>query len=230
MQSLPIQTPPMRQSPRVRSPVPLSPLPTEQTPVIQFLGPIHPSVDDVQHQPTTNEDPSHDVQPPEQDNSSTPASPSFDPLFTLISSPHFLPHHHPKVHYIFSTDDPDGDLITAAALQTLSAIPPLPAGTRTERYIIVDLDSTGTRVVGAHCMAKDWQIVSAEIGPAPSWEGEGGGKMLRIEGVDEAQEEGEGGFVGLEGLLDVYGKRLGELRRVVDAGGDREESPQSQQG
>lgn len=89
-------------------------------------------------------------------------------------------------------------------------------------------------MVGAHSMANDWQIISAEIGPAPSWEGEGGGKMLRIEGVDEAQEEGEGGFVGLEGLLDFYGKRLGELRRVVEAGGGREklvgERPQSQLG
>lgn len=85
-------------------------------------------------------------------------------------------------------------------------------------------------------MANDWQIISAEIGPAPSWEGEGGGKMLRIEGVDEAQGEGEGegGFVGLEGMLDVYGKRLEELRRVVEAGADQGklegEIPQSQLG
>ncbi len=83
-------------------------------------------------------------------------------------------------------------------------------------------------------MANDWQIISAEIGPAPSWEGESGGKMLRIEGVDEAQEEGEGGFVGLEGLLEVYGKRLEELRRVVETGGDHRklvgERPQSQLG
>lgn len=180
-----------------------------------------------------NEDSSRDVQPPEQDHSIAPASPTFEPLFTLISSPHFLPHH-PKVHYIFSTDDPDGDLITAAALHTLSVISPLPAGTRKERYIIVDLDSTGTRVVGAQSMAHDWQITSAEVGPAPSWEGEGEGRMLRIEGVDEAQEEGEGGFVGLEGLLDVYAKRLGDLRRVVEAGSDRGnlvgERPQSQLG
>lgn len=97
----------------------------------------------------------------------------------------------------------------------------------------MDLDSTGTKVVGAHSMANDWQIISAKIGSAPSWEGEGGGKMLKIEGVDEAQEEEEG-FVGLEGLLDVYGKRLGDLRRVIEAGGDRgklvSERPQSQLG
>lgn len=222
MQPLQVQSPPVGQSPRVQSPLPISPLlPTEQTPVTQIPGPLHPSEEGVQHQPTANEDSSRDVQPPpEQNHSIAPASPTFEPLFTLISSPHYLPHH-PKVHYIFSTDDPDGDLVTAAALQTLSVIPTLPAGTREERYIIVDLDSTGTRVVGAHSMAHDWQIISAEIGPAPSWEGEGGGKMLKIEGVDEAQEEGEGGFVGLEGLLDVYGKRLEELKRVVEVGGDR---------
>ena len=222
MQSLPVESPPMQQSPRVQSPLPISPLPlTEQTPITQILGPFNPSEEDAQHQLTTNEDSSPDVQPAEPNHCIAPASPTFEPLFTLISSPHFLPHHHPKVHYIFSTDDPDGDLITAAALQTLSVIPPLPAGTRAERYIIVDLDSTGTRVVGAHSMANDWQIISADIGPAPSWEGESGGKMLRIEGVDEAQGEGEGGFVGLEGLLDVYGRRLEELRRVVEAAGDR---------
>ena len=233
MQSLPFQSPPMRQSPRAQSPLPFSPLlPAEQTPITQIPGPLHPSEEGVQYQPTANEDSSPDDQPPQQNHSIAPVSPTFEPLFTLISSPHFQPHHHPKVHYIFSTDDPNGDLITAAALQTLSVTPPLPAGTRKERYIIIDLDSTGTRVVGAHSMANDWQIISAEIGPAPSWEGEGGGKMLKIEGVDEAQEEGEGGFVGLEGLLDIYGKRLEELRRVVEAGGDRGklvgERPQSQ--
>lgn len=235
MQSIPIQSPPMQQSPRAQSPLRFSPLlPTEQTPITQFPGPLHPSEEGVQHQPTANEDSSPDGQPPQENHSIAAVPPTFEPLFTLISSPQFQTPHHPKVHYIFSTDDPDGDLITAAALQTLSVIPPLPVGTRKERYIIVDLDSTGTRVVGAHSMANDWQIISAEIGPAPSWEGEGGGRMLKIEGVDEAQEENEGAFVGLEGLMDIYGRKLEELRRVVEAGGDRGklvgERPQSQLG
>ncbi len=72
-------------------------------------------------------------------------------------------------------------------------------------------------------MAPDWQVVSASLGPAPSWEGEQGGKMkglmLRIEGVGVAGEEGEGGEEGLEALLGYYERRLGELKRVVEGGG-----------
>lgn len=102
-----------------------------------------------------------------------------------------------------------------------------------ERFLILDLDASGTRVVAAKSMAKDWQVVSVEVGPAPTWEGgdgeegeegeegkEGGkGLMLRVEGVgvwDDGEMEGE---KGLDELAEIYERRIGELRRVVEGGG-----------
>ncbi|MCJ1428768.1 hypothetical protein MMC29_006679, partial [Sticta canariensis] len=46
------------------------------------------------------------------------------------------------------------------------------AATSPERFLIVDLDPTATRVVVAWSMARDWQVVNADITPAPTWEGE----------------------------------------------------------
>lgn len=100
-----------------------------------------------------------------------------------------------------------------------------------ERYVLLDMDCTGTRVESAQSMVPDWAVTATEIGAAPTWdrEGEGEGEgmegrglMLRIEGV-EVGGEGEGGGIGEEGkrleeLVEVYGRRMAELRRVVDAG------------
>lgn len=112
-----------------------------------------------------------------------------------------------------------------------------------ERFLIVDLDHTATRVVAARSMARDWQIVNADLTPAPTWEGDesnggktdegqcgggGGGRglMLSVEGVGTStaggQEVGEGEVEeGLEKLAERYERRLGELRRVVEGVGAR---------
>lgn len=173
------------------------------------------------------------------------------------------------MHYIFA-DDHDSDLlITAAALQTLDPDPPrprrggdeqrekssaggdaggggtpaAPAVAPRERFLIVDLDSTATRVVAARSMARDWQIVHADLTPAPTWDGEdstgnnkpgdaggrgGRGLMLRVEGVgsrDVAEDDVRDGEPeeGLEKLAERYERRLGELRRVVEGVGKGEE-------
>lgn len=190
--------------------------------------------------------------------------PQFAPLFALISTSAASPsggssptHHHPTVQYIFA-DDHDSDLlITAAALQTLDSAPALPSSNRparprmvgdgdeggraaarapAERFLIVDLDPSATRVVAARSMARDWQIVHADLTPAPTWDGDestsgtagdgGGGRglMLRIEGVrSSALERDEPRDAerdeGLEKLAERYERRLGELRRVVDGVG-----------
>lgn len=63
-----------------------------------------------------------------------------------------------------------------------------------ERVIIVDLNSTGDSVVSASSLSSKWQILSAQIEKAPTWNGadesntEGGSDilqnmMLKIEGV-----------------------------------------------
>lgn len=112
-----------------------------------------------------------------------------------------------------------------------------------ERFLIVDLDPTATRIVAARSMARDWQIVHADLTPAPTWEGDesssskpgedqgngggaGRGLMLRVEGVSASSGAGEqeppDGEEGLEKLVERYERRLGELRRVVEGVGARE--------
>ncbi len=135
------------------------------------------------------------------------------------------------MHYLFS-DDADTDPITTAALQTLS-----PAATDTnvsdlaqqaqptERFLLLDIDATGTKVVRAQSMDPGWAVTNAEVRAAPTWEGEGEGEgeggrgmMVRIEGVErgEGAGAGEGEGEGLERLVERFEKGLGELRRVVE--------------
>ena len=75
-------------------------------------------------------------------------------------------------------------------------------------------------------MSPDWAVVSTEVGPAPTWDGEqGGGEskglMLRIEGMEMSPQglDGEGKADGeekaLEGLVDEYERRMRELMRAV---------------
>lgn len=148
------------------------------------------------------------------------------------------------MHYLFS-DDADTDLLTSAALQTLelsaSASSAPSAGARSSpgtsdaersppprvdaaprnRFVVIDLDDSGKRVLAARSMAPDWQVVAAHVEPAPTWEGEGDGKglLLRVEGVRVGRGGEEDGGEGLEALVEGYMKRLGELRRVVEGGG-----------
>jgi len=66
----------------------------------------------------------------------------------------------------------------------------------------------------------DWQVLSAEMGKAPTLEGGGeeGGLMLRIVGTEGPKGDGLEG-TGLEGLVETFGRRMGELRRVVEGSG-----------
>ena len=155
------------------------------------------------------------------------------------------------MHYIFSDDTPDTDPITAAALQVLDpasgysspttgrsdGIGNVNDGNAKERYVLLDMDATGTNVLSAKSMSPDWAITSTEICPAPTLDdrrGEGakdggdeGGLMLRIEGMEvPVPVEGLGDRKGderrLEELVEIYERRMVELRRVVDAGAGAE--------
>ncbi|KAL9034810.1 MAG: hypothetical protein Q9214_006875, partial [Letrouitia sp. 1 TL-2023] len=141
---------------------------------------------------------------------------------------HSPDYHHPKTHYIFSSDSPDSHLLTSAALSSFPASSDNPSTPHpNERYLILDLDATGSKVVKASSMSPDWQITSAEILPAPTWEGEeegGRGMMLRVEGIEVGQEgekegKAEEGAEGMEVLVERFERRMGELRRVVEGGG-----------
>ena len=75
-------------------------------------------------------------------------------------------------------------------------------------------------------MTPDWQILNAEIGAAPTWDGggeaaggEGGaGFMLRVEGTEGTKRLGreEVEKSGMEGLMEAFGRGMDELRRVVE--------------
>ncbi|KAI4271632.1 MAG: hypothetical protein LQ337_005877 [Flavoplaca oasis] len=178
-------------------------------------------------------------QPPD-----TPSS--FNPLFTLISTTSAstptgsssTEYHHPTVHYIFSDDPDPHDPITTAALHSLN--PPRPPSSAhhksqrsssshpKKRYLILDLDASGTKITNASSMSPEWAITSARLEKAPSWEGEEAeeeGKkrmMLRIEGCEvggSARLGEKEEMMGVEELMARFEKGMGELRRVVDMGG-----------
>ncbi|KAI5803775.1 hypothetical protein EDC01DRAFT_469585 [Geopyxis carbonaria] len=141
---------------------------------------------------------------------STPAPVPFQPIFTLITPsalsttaavPAAPTYVHPAVHYIFADDD---------------EITPEPTpGTRT---LTVDLDATGTRVLSAHSLSPDFQLVSAELGVAPRLrEGQQGGLMLAMQGVEGGLRGVKAGG-GVEGLAEVFHERMAMLKRVVEFG------------
>ena len=73
-------------------------------------------------------------------------------------------------------------------------------------------------------MTPDWQVLNAEVTPAPMLEGgeegETGGLMLKIEGTEgvSLQSTAEESEVGMEGLVEIFKGRMEELRRVVEKG------------
>ena len=106
-----------------------------------------------------------------------------------------------------------------------------------DRFILLTLTPDAQGIESAHSMTPDWQVLNASIGTAPtlddgkdggvdrgeeaegSWEK---GMMVRIEGVERRGTEIEKGLnedVGLDELIEIYGRRVGELRKVVEAGG-----------
>ena len=145
------------------------------------------------------------------------------------------------MHYIFSDDD--SDLITDAALrihdtklQSHDAIDPdssnQPESSSPppqDRYILLTLSPSLTAISSARSMTPDWQVLNAEISSAPTLEGasgeEGKGMMLRIEGTEGAKRLGreEAEALGLEGLVEEFGRRMEELRKVAVAGEKQEE-------
>lgn len=93
------------------------------------------------------------------------------------------------------------------------------------------------RITSAHSLTPDWQVLSTKLSPAPSFDtlhnnhaaGEpspNGALMLRIEGTsgfprDIAPGRGEDNKDHtLEELMEQFEKRMGELRRVIEAGGN----------
>jgi hypothetical protein len=158
-----------------------------------------------------------------EDTISAPPSTSFAPFFTLITSTNSTTTHHPTVHYIFSDDDTD--VLTDALLHIADrAEAPPPTASKSEakeRYIVVNINESGETVRQAYSLTGDWQVLTAEVGKAPTREGEeSGGMMLRVEGTEgvKVEEAGAVGEEGLERLVSVFERRLAEMKRVLEGG------------
>lgn len=110
--------------------------------------------------------------------------PTFQPFFTLIApTPSNPSHSHPHVHYIFADDAKD---------PTLDLPPPVPGN----RVITLDIDAE-LRITRAHSLARDFQLVAAELKEAPSMDGGEKGLMLVLEGVEAGRGGAKGGVVEL---------------------------------
>lgn len=193
--------------------------------------------------------------------------PPFTPFFTLVDDATSSSTHHPiNVRYIFSDDD-DQDLtdeylaaISSDPSQSSSNIthsesssltsssrhqqraPPRDPRDPEHRTILVDLDATGTAVTSAQSLSSSWQILSASVTKAPTWEsgptaadaeGDGGSArfMLRLEGTrgrDEGMAErvrgmwredpGDVRAEDFQVLMEEFERKMRVLKTVVETG------------
>ena len=162
---------------------------------------------------------------------------------------------HPRTHYIFADDPAETNPITATVLETLEApsnssdnhyssegqAKDQNSAAANERYVIIDLDAAGTKIVSAQSMSPNWAVMSTEIGPAPTWDvgagnksgqeeglAAGGGLMLTIDGTeclggngpdttDSQSYRVDLEARSLEQLAEEYERRMGDIRKVVEA-------------
>jgi hypothetical protein len=171
-----------------------------------------------------------------------PPPPLFSPLFTLVNNSTIHSTHHPRVHYIFSDDDPE--VLSRALAQHQSDEASELAGANKDRAVVLDLAPTaegGWEVAWASSLSSDWAVVDARVSRMeegdegnrlPAADNTDGGLMLKIEGVEkeaasvppeiDLPSSGSGTqVVGREDynqLLGEFEKRMGVIRRVVAAG------------
>lgn len=130
-----------------------------------------------------------------------------------------------------ASNTPNTTSTSAAAEQghNQSSTPPVDTQTQSQSpqpYIITS----------AHSLSPSWQVLDTHLDPAPTFNSSGhspttpndsspvGGVMLKIEGTSgydpqigsgAKKEQGQS----LENMLEQFEKRMGELRRVIEAGG-----------
>jgi hypothetical protein len=90
----------------------------------------------------------------------------------------------------------------------------------------------GYRIVSAHSLTPDWQVLDASLSPAPTFDTPTGDQasvsntlMLRIEGTtgyarDIPVGKDREGQQTLEEMMEQFDKRMAELRRVIGTSGD----------
>ncbi|KAH7155376.1 hypothetical protein B0J13DRAFT_521532 [Dactylonectria estremocensis] len=165
-----------------------------------------------------------------------PPLPPFEPLFTLLTNATTNATVHPRVHYIFSDDDPS--VLAAAAATTADP---------SHRALVVDLaaappgDPGRWAVSWASSMSPSFAVTGSSVAVQQN-EGDdtaeddrrgGAALMLRVKGVehepidmrpDSLPSSGSGTSLGredVEGLAEDFRRRMGVLKNVVDEGEKR---------
>ena len=191
------------------------------------------------------------------------ARPPFTPFFTLVDDATSSSTHHPvNVRYIFSDDDQDLTDEYLAAISdgpsqsssniTHSESSSLTSSSRHQqrapgrdprepehRTILLDLDATGTAVTSAHSLSSSWQVLSATVTKAPTWESGPAAEedaasarfMLRLEGTrgrDERMRERVAGMwredpgdvraEDFQMLMEEFERKMRVLKTVVETG------------
>lgn len=189
----------------------------------------------------THEDEQSDDSPQSPSQPSQDPHPPFDPVFTLLTNTTTNATTHPRVHYIFSDDDP-------------SLLPSAIADDPSRRALLIDLlpsqpsasasRTPAWRVSWAASLSPDFALTSSRISEHENGSS-GVDVMLRLEGVEREPVElkrvaggggdGEGsdeeaGSRGIEkgdmedkeALVEDFRRRMGVLQKVVDEAAKRE--------
>lgn len=149
--------------------------------------------------------------------------------------PTFLPPPVPgvKERYIIldveptNTSVPEGQFATSAGTGT-THMSSSPAQQKPQQQA-----NLGYRITSAHSLSSDWQVLDAQLSPAPTFDApenaddaSGGTLMLRIEGtscfpreIHTTAKDNHDTSQTLEEMMEQFEKRMGELRRVIEAGG-----------
>ncbi|KAF4970512.1 hypothetical protein FSARC_2480 [Fusarium sarcochroum] len=153
--------------------------------------------------------------------------PPFEPLFTLLTNSTTNTTVHPRIHYLFSDDDPS---ILATSTEDPS-----------HRALVVDLapapEGASSRwdVSWAASLTPDFAVTESSVAVQQSEGDESGGAgalMLRVEGVerepveirsDSLPSSGSGAIGGedVDVLAEDFRRRMGVLKKVVDEGEKR---------
>ncbi|RSL62364.1 hypothetical protein CEP54_005767 [Fusarium duplospermum] len=161
----------------------------------------------------------HDQQQPEDE---APPMPPFEPLFALLTNSTTNTTVHPRIHYLFSDDDPSVLASPAVDRALVVDLVPAPEG-----------DSSRWAVSWAASLTPDFAITKSNVAVQQSEGDENGGAlMLRVEGVerepvemrpDSLPSSGSGAIGGedVDVLADDFRRRMGVLKKVVDEGEKR---------
>lgn len=164
-------------------------------------------------------------QQPEDEAPLEPPMPPFEPLFALLTNSTTNTTVHPRIHYLFSDDDPSVLASPAVDRALVVDLVPAPEG-----------DSSRWAVSWAASLTPEFAVTKSNVAVQQS-EGDddarnGGALMLRVEGVerepvemrpDSLPSSGSGAIGGedVDVLAEDFRRRMGVLKKVVDEGEKR---------